>query len=143
MVTGVTSLMMVYRQERTKGVGAYHIVVSVRQILCIECSSIGGGRSELACPAKRSLQVGVIQMVCVSEGTTAGTQSAKQLRHTDYFPEGPFCLLHCYALKRNRRSNYRITITWGSGFKVAKKLCIYFIYTFRYVFVLFVLVIHI
>ena len=30
MVTGVTSLMMVYRQERTEGVGAYHIVVSVR-----------------------------------------------------------------------------------------------------------------
>ena len=71
-----------------------------------------------------------------------GTQSAKQLRHTDYFPKGPFCLLHCYALRRNKRSNYCVAVTWGSGFKVAKKLCIYFIYTLRYVFVLFVLVIH-
>ena len=45
MVTGVTSLMMVYRQERTKGVGAYHIVVSALYKFGIECSSIGGGRS--------------------------------------------------------------------------------------------------
>lgn len=73
--------------------------------------------------------------------TTAGTQSAKQLRSIDYFPKGPFYSLHCYALRRNKRSNYRITESWGSGFKVVKKLCIYYIYTFRYVFVLFVLVI--
>ena len=45
MVTGVTSLMMVYRQERTKGVGAYHIVVSALYKFGIECSGIGGGRS--------------------------------------------------------------------------------------------------
>ena len=76
----------------------------------------------------------------VSEGTTAGTQSAKQLRLQTTSQRAPSVSLHCYALRRNRRSNYRITITWGSGFKVAKKLCIYFIYTLRYVFVLFVLV---
>lgn len=79
-------------------------------------------------------------MLCVSEGTTVGTQSAKQLRLQTTSQRAPSVSLHCYALRRNKRSNMRSRDYGGSGLKLWLEMGIGIIYTFRSVFVLLVLI---
>lgn len=106
LLTEVTSWTMKYREECSEGVGSYRIVLR----------GVQGLVSDVVASAYEACRG---EQLCDNEGTTAGTQSAKQLRHTDYFPEGPFCILHCYALRRNKRSINYITVSRGSGLKTA------------------------